>query len=229
MRAAKKAGHVGRTFAHGGKGKGRSTFGRARRAPLSLASSSLGRRVTVMARIVRDQDSNFRSAPLARHLAYLKREGVTRDRADARMFDAASDDADAKAFTERSEQRRHHFRFVLSPEDATYVENLRTLTRELTKDVERDLGTRLDWLALDHWSTDNPHIHVLIRVRAGMVRTSSSAANISAQASSGRTRWNSGRETRADPRLLEEGSRSRPLDQPRPGAARSLRQRQWRP
>ena len=30
-------------------------------------------------------------------------------------------------------------------------------------DVARDLGTKLDWVAVDHWNTDNPHIHVLIR------------------------------------------------------------------
>ena len=33
-------------------------------------------------------------------------------------------------------------------------------------DVARDLGTKLDWIAVDHWNTDNPHIHVLIRGRA---------------------------------------------------------------
>jgi len=166
MRAAKKAGHVGRTFRQGGKGKGRSSFGRGRRAAHSLASRSPGRRVTVMARIVRHQGSKFRSAPLARHVAYLKREGVTRDGADARIFDARSDDADAKAFAESCEEDRHHFHFIISPEDAADLESLRTFTRELMKDVERDLGTRLGWLAVDHWNTDNPHIHVLIRGRA---------------------------------------------------------------
>ena len=166
MRAAKKAGHVGRTFRRGGKGKGRSSFGRGRRAAHSLTSRSPGRRVTLMARIVRHQGSKFRSAPLARHVAYLRREGVTRDGTDARMFDARSDDADAKAFAERCKEDRHHFRFIVSPEDAADLESLRTFTRELMEDVERDLGTRLDWLAVDHWNTDNPHIHVLIRGRA---------------------------------------------------------------
>jgi type IV secretory pathway VirD2 relaxase len=33
-------------------------------------------------------------------------------------------------------------------------------------DVAGDLGTKLDWIAVDHWNTDNPHIHVLIRGRA---------------------------------------------------------------
>ncbi len=45
--------------------------------------------------------------------------------------------------------------------------DLRGFTRELMKDVERDLGTRLDWVAVDHWNSDNPHIHVLVCGRAG--------------------------------------------------------------
>ena len=88
MRAAKKAGHRGQTFRQSSGTAGRSTFGRGRRAALSLASRSPSRRVVVMARIVRHRGGRFRSAPLSKHVAYLKREGVTRDGADARMFDA---------------------------------------------------------------------------------------------------------------------------------------------
>ena len=166
MRAAKKAGHRGQTFKRSGGSGRRSTFGRGRRAALSLGSRSSSRRVVVMARIVRHRGGRFRSAPLSKHLAYLKREGVTRDGADARMFDAASDDADTKAFAERCEQDRHHFRFTVSPEDAGQLADLRAFTRELMKDAERDLGTGLDWVAVDHWNTDNPHVHLLVRGRA---------------------------------------------------------------
>ena len=166
MRAAKKAGHRGQTFRRSSGTAGRSTFGRGRRAALSLASRSSGRRVVVMARIVRHRGGRFRSAPLSKHVAYLKRDGVTRDGADARMFDAASDDADTKAFAERCEEDRHHFRFTVSPEDAGQMADLRAFTRELMKDAERDLGTGLDWVAVDHWNTDNPHVHVLVRGRA---------------------------------------------------------------
>jgi len=166
MRAAKKAGHRGPAFKGSGGSVGRSTFGRGRRAALSLASRSSARRVVVMARIVRRHGGGVRSAPLSKHVAYLKRDGVTRDGADARMFDAASDAADTKAFTERCEEDRHHFRFTVSPEDAAQIADLRAFTRELMKDAERDLGTRLDWVAVDHWNTDNPHIHVLVRGRA---------------------------------------------------------------
>ena len=165
MRAAKKAGHRGQTFGRSGGSAGRSTFGRGRRAALSLASRSPSRRVVVMARIVRHRGGRFRSAPLSKHVAYLKRDGVTRDGADARMFDAASDDADTKAFAERCEEDRHHFRFTVSPEDAGQMADLRAFTRELMADAHSDLGARLEWVAVDHWNTDNPHIHVLLRGR----------------------------------------------------------------
>lgn len=118
------------------------------------------------ARVVRHHGAKFRSAPLPKHITYLKRDGVTRDGAEAKMFDATSDQADERAFAERTADDRHHFRFIISPEDAAELNNLRTFTRELMQDVERDLGTRLDWVAVDHWNTDNPHIHVLIRGRA---------------------------------------------------------------
>ena len=82
------------------------------------------------------------------------------------MFNAAADDADAKAFAARCAEDRHHFRFTVSPEDAAQLADLRAFTRELMADVERDLGTPLDWVGVDHWNTDNPHIHVLVRGRA---------------------------------------------------------------
>jgi hypothetical protein len=44
--------------------------------------------------------------------------------------------------------------------------DLRAFARELMKDAERDLGTSLDWVAVDHWNTDNPHVHMLVRGRA---------------------------------------------------------------
>jgi len=165
MRAAKKAGHTGPAFERAKSGSG-SHFGRGRSAALALSLRSPGRRVVVMTRVVRHQGKRFRSAPLAKHVAYLKRDGVTRDGADVRMFDAQSDDADSQAFAERCEDDRHHFRFTVSPEDAARMSDLRAFTRELMAEAEGDLGTKLDWVAVDHWNTDNPHVHVLVRGRA---------------------------------------------------------------
>ena len=34
---------------------------------------------------------------------------------------------------------------------------------DLARRMEADLGTRLDWVAVDHWNTDNPHVHLIVR------------------------------------------------------------------
>src|SRR5262249_51460132 len=79
------------------------------------------------------------------------------------MFDAGSDRVDDLAFAERCKGDRHHFRFIVSPEDAAEMTDLRACARDLAIQMEADLGTRLDWVAIDHWNTDNPHVHLLVR------------------------------------------------------------------
>jgi len=162
LRAAKKAGSEevgGRRLS----GSGRSGFGRGRTAFSRSRLFSPQRRVVVKARIVRGGSHGARSGPLTAHLSYLKRDGITRDGTRGRMFDATGDDADGKAFAERCEEDRHHFRFIISPEDAGEMSDLRAFTRDLAIRMESDLGTRLDWIAIDHWNTDNPHVHLLAR------------------------------------------------------------------
>ena len=165
MRAARKAGHTGYKF--GGPSRaGRSTFGRGRFAAAARGFSRTQRRVVVKARVVRHRGTRFRSAPLAKHIAYLKREGVTRDGRDAAMFGPDRDAIDERDFAASCEDDRHHFRFIVSPEDAGQMTDLRAFTRDLMGQAERDLGTELDWVAVDHWNTDNPHVHILVRGRA---------------------------------------------------------------
>lgn len=166
LKAANKAGGVG---ARGRLGRARaSTFGRGRGRALAAERGLLSnaRRVIVKARVVRHKGNAFRSAPLTTHVVYLRREGVTRDEQKARLFDAGADAAGPAGFVERCKDDRHHFRFIVSPEDATEMEDLRAFTRDLMKEAERDLGTKLDWVGVDHWNTDNPHIHILIRGKA---------------------------------------------------------------
>jgi type IV secretory pathway VirD2 relaxase len=163
LKAARKAGpatpHSGaRSAAAGGSGfgRGRAAFGRAR-------LFDPGRRVVVKARVVRHKGRSFRSAPLSAHFSYLKREGVSRDGEKGVMFDATHDRADDRAFAERCDGDRHHFRFIISPEDAAEMTDLKAFTRDLAARTEADLGTKLDWIAVDHWNTDNPHVHLLAR------------------------------------------------------------------
>src|SRR5260370_37589848 len=165
LAAAQRAGHVGGSWpAQSSAGYTRPGRGRGGVAAWRAAERRLygtrARRVIVKARLVRQ---GFGAAGAVRaHLSYLRREGVTKDGVAARMFDAAAEDADLRAFAERASDDRHHFRFIVSPEDATEMEDLQAFTRDLAKQMEHDLGTRLDWVGIDHWNTDNPHIHLIV-------------------------------------------------------------------
>ncbi len=161
LAAAQKAG--GAVSRQGRIGPGnRSRFGRGQRAAVQanrlLTARSRG--AVVKARVVRQ---GGRNAPLGTHLNYLRREGVTRDGEKARLFGPGGDDADPKAFAERCDNDRHHFRFIVSPDDAVEMSDLKGFTRELVGQMERDLGTRLDWVAVDHWNTEHPHVHLIVR------------------------------------------------------------------
>jgi type IV secretory pathway VirD2 relaxase len=160
LAAVEKAGG----FAHPSRRARAGSFGRGRAASVSASRlTDRSRRVVVKARVVRHRANR---APLSAHLTYLRREGVTKDGAAGRMFDAERDDADHRIFAERCESDRHHFRFIVSPDEATELSDLKTFTRELMAQAQRDLGTRLDWVAVDHWNTGHPHVHVIIRGRA---------------------------------------------------------------
>ena len=119
------------------------------------------RRVTIKARLVNLAQAGPRSTDA--HLRYIEREGVDRHGRPGHAYGPATDDADLEAFKERGEGDRHQFRFIVSPEDAEQLDDLRTYTRHLMARMEADLGTRLEWVAVDHWNTDNPHTHVVLR------------------------------------------------------------------
>ncbi|WP_353297731.1 relaxase/mobilization nuclease domain-containing protein [Sulfitobacter pacificus] len=161
LRAAQQAGHT--SPSRTSRGPGRSTFGRGQNRFGRSRLFSPTRRVVVKARIARHKGRAYRAAPLKTHLAYLRREGVSREGEKGLLFDAETDNLDGLDFAERCEDDRHHFRFIISPEDAADMEDLRDFTRDVARRMEADLGTRLDWVAVDHWNTDNPHVHLIVR------------------------------------------------------------------
>ena len=119
------------------------------------------RRVTIKARLVNLAQAGPRST--AAHLRYIEREGVDRQGGPGHAYGPTTDNAELEAFKEHGQGDRHQFRFIVSPEDAEQLDDLRTYTRHLMARMEADLGTRLEWVAVDHWNTDNPHTHVVLR------------------------------------------------------------------
>jgi hypothetical protein len=54
------------------------------------------------------------------------------------------------------------FKVILSPEFGERLE-LKALTRELVRRMERDLDLPLEWVAAAHFNTEHPHVHMLLR------------------------------------------------------------------
>jgi len=129
-----------------------------------VAGHALGpksRRVVIKARLVNLKRAGPRST--SAHIRYLEREGVTREGAPGQAYSTMDDAADTREFEERGRRDRHQFRFIVSPEDGEDIGELRAFTRQLMDQMERDLGTKLEWIAVDHWDTDDPHTHVVLR------------------------------------------------------------------
>ena len=146
------------------------------------------RRAIVKVRVVKLR--NAKSSVSRGHLAYLQREGAGVERAEG--LDGSAEltptrgqlygqeegvEIDGRDFVARSQESfdgrgdPHQFRIMLSPEDGAELArvngdgtpNLKQTTRALMAQMEEDLGTRLDWVAVDHFDTAHPHTHIIAR------------------------------------------------------------------
>ena len=97
------------------------------------------------------------------HLRYIQRDGTSRDGERGRLYSGIEDRADGDAFLERGQDDRHQFRFIVSPEDGAELSDLTAYIRDLMGRMEADLGTGLDWVAVNHYNTGHPHVHVIVR------------------------------------------------------------------
>ena len=121
------------------------------------------RRVIVKARYTRMAAGNLGAAHA--HLKYIQRDGVTREGEAGQLYDATRDDADGRAFLDRSTGDPHQFRFIVSADDGSRFSDLKPFIRDLLGQMAHDLDTKLDWVAVDHFNTGHPHTHVVIRGR----------------------------------------------------------------
>lgn len=97
------------------------------------------------------------------HLRYLQRDGVTKDGEKGLAYSGGRDVEDTAAFVEGGRNDRHQFRFIVSAEDGVELSDLRAITRQLMTQMEADLGTKLEWIAVDHHNTGHPHTHIILR------------------------------------------------------------------
>jgi type IV secretory pathway VirD2 relaxase len=172
---AREGGKTGRFNARGRGAKAVASFARQGGNggwQRDSAGRFRARRVVVKARVVRLNLQRGARGPKMRatmsravdaHLRYLERDGVTRDGERGKAYSAFENEADSKVFVERGRVDRHQFRFIVAPEDATEMADLRGFARDLMRQVELDLATKLDWIAVDHHNTGHPHTHIIVR------------------------------------------------------------------
>ena len=119
------------------------------------------------------------AAALGAHGAYIEREGArleTEPHADYLSRDGQHGFYDARdAGVDGRERLTHwgredsrHFRVILSPENGQAIADLTGYTREVMAQAQAELGRPLQWVAVNHWDTDNPHTHIVLRGRDGL-------------------------------------------------------------
>lgn len=164
----RRAARLAKPSSKGGLARGRIQRGTAAGRLASFRGTAFSahrmRRVVVKVYIARASKIGG-GAGFSKHVGYLQRDGVDRSRARGELYDRGAGELDAGPFNARSQEDRHQFRIIVSPEDGAQLGNLKPHIRTYMAGVERDLGTRLDWVAVDHHNTGQPHTHIVIRGR----------------------------------------------------------------
>jgi type IV secretory pathway VirD2 relaxase len=121
-----------------------------------------GRRVVIKTTVVRlGRDRRRAQRSTARHLNYITRDGVGEDGSPGALY-GPDGPARREDFDGIRPNERHQFRLQVSPEDGNRL-NLQDYVRTLMREVERDIGRRLEWVAANHYNTAHPHAHVIVR------------------------------------------------------------------
>ncbi len=168
---ARKLVHA-KLFGRGSGGSAGGTAGggsAAKNGGVGSISVRASQRVVVKAFVARHKGPRAVANPgkaIVQHVKYLAREGVGFDGSEAHFFGPAGELAPeaVKQATRAWGDDRHHFRLIISPEQADKMEDLQGYIRDVMGEVSRDLKEpALTWVAVNHHDTDQPHAHVLIR------------------------------------------------------------------
>ncbi len=117
------------------------------------------RRVVIKAHLLRMGPTAAKAAAL--HVRYIERDGVEKDGSKGKLYDAQGT-VRARVFEQPRPGEKHQFRFIVSPEDGSELE-LTAYVRRLMATLERDLGRKVEWAAVNHFDTSHPHAHILVR------------------------------------------------------------------
>jgi hypothetical protein len=103
----------------------------------------------------------------AAHAAYLGRDGAAHEDEQGQFYDASRDEVGdlSRDLSDWMKEDPRHFRIMIAPESASRMEDLKGYVRDVMGQMESDLGIETEWAGVNHWNTDNPHAHVILRGR----------------------------------------------------------------
>jgi type IV secretory pathway VirD2 relaxase len=106
------------------------------------------------------------------HGRYLERESATGREGEGRGFGHAGDDMPIATTLDgwQNEKDAHIFKLIISPEHGNRMD-MREYTKAYMAALEKELGTRLEWVGAAHYNTDDDHVHVALRGRDDQGRT----------------------------------------------------------
>lgn len=139
---------------------------RGSKAAHAKAPRGFSQRCIVKARIVKMKDGRKKEKDRVKkavdlHLKYIQRDGVEKDGSKGELY-GPDKKIDAAKFGRQIKGEPHQFRFIVSPENAADLD-LTEFTKKLMEQMEKDLARKLEWAAVNHYNTDNPHIHIVVR------------------------------------------------------------------
>ena len=138
----------------------RARSSRSRRGEARVhARQASARRVIIKAHVQRMGPSGAKAAAL--HVRYIERDGVERDGSKGVLY-GSDRPVRARSFEQPRPGEKHQFRLIVSPEDGGELD-LTAYVRRLMATLERDIGHKVEWAAVNHYDTSHPHAHVVIR------------------------------------------------------------------
>lgn len=99
------------------------------------------------------------------HGRYLARESASQEHDPGRVgFNAQENAVDLAGRLEEWQKSNDErlWKVIISPEFGDRTD-LKRLTRDLIERMGEDLGTELEWVAVEHHNTEHPHVHIVLR------------------------------------------------------------------
>ncbi len=154
----------------GGGGGGRGAAAGYGSRASGVSKGARGPRVVIKANYVKQgQGSGGRVRESARY--YMTRENEYGEKEQRQAFSKEEDEMDfgevKTHLKEADQEHAYHYRMVVAPETDKDAEggDLKELTRELMKTLEKQQGSEVSWIAIEHSGenahTEHAHVHVI--------------------------------------------------------------------